>query len=295
MLLFRFYPAFGTFVSDMSTTHNRPPQPRLGTRSCGSRSRPLFDPGREQVDYLSDAGRADVRPASGRIDPAEVGLAVELCQRVEERARSRVGRERGGDVAGKIVALRTFRCQLNGHVAADRDARIAQPHRAHRQRPSAGARRKRPADPPAINRAAHGMLSLGTPRLVRYTWSALPWTMRIGAGVWAAPAASPVDHGGVVRGLLANTERIDCPAVAFPNWSSHSRRSRPRSVRPRRVRMVRRSAEGWAALYPAAASSRDSAANGVVAACRSRAMRFVGGSSAAMPRRWSCGAYCDAI
>src|ERR1017187_8657940 len=80
MLLFRFYPVFGTFVSDMSTTHNRPPQPRLGTRSCGSRSRPLFDPGRERVDYLSDAGRADVRPARGRIDPAEVGLAGELCQ-----------------------------------------------------------------------------------------------------------------------------------------------------------------------------------------------------------------------
>ena len=49
-----------------------------------SRSRPFFDPVREQACYLSDARRTHVWPAGLRIDIAQVGLAVELRQRVEE-------------------------------------------------------------------------------------------------------------------------------------------------------------------------------------------------------------------
>jgi hypothetical protein len=34
------------------------------------RSWPLFDPRREQAGDLSDAGRAQIWPAGGRVDPA---------------------------------------------------------------------------------------------------------------------------------------------------------------------------------------------------------------------------------
>jgi len=54
----------------------------------------LLDPGGEQLCYLLDARRAQVRPPGGGIDPAEVGLAVELRQRVEERPGRRVGLQR---------------------------------------------------------------------------------------------------------------------------------------------------------------------------------------------------------
>jgi hypothetical protein len=44
----------------------------------------LFDPGREQVDHLGDARRPQRRLAGRRIDIAQIRLAVELRQRVEE-------------------------------------------------------------------------------------------------------------------------------------------------------------------------------------------------------------------
>jgi alpha-1,2-mannosyltransferase len=73
------------------------------------RSRAFLDPGGEQVHDLGDASRAQVGAAFGRLDPAEVGLAVELRQRVPERGGGRIGFKRGRDVLGEIPALRTFR------------------------------------------------------------------------------------------------------------------------------------------------------------------------------------------
>jgi len=64
------------------------------------RPRALLDTGGEQVHDLGDARRAHVRPSFGRVDPAEVGPAVELGQRVPERGGPRIGLERGGDVVG---------------------------------------------------------------------------------------------------------------------------------------------------------------------------------------------------
>ena len=49
-----------------------------------SRSWPLLDPRREQAGYLSNAGRTEIRPTRGRIDPAQVSLAVGLRQRIEK-------------------------------------------------------------------------------------------------------------------------------------------------------------------------------------------------------------------
>jgi hypothetical protein len=51
-----------------------------------SRSWPLFDPGCEEIDYLSDARRPQVWTAGGRIDPTEVRLAIELRQRHTEHS-----------------------------------------------------------------------------------------------------------------------------------------------------------------------------------------------------------------
>src|SRR5271166_7194053 len=92
--------------------------PMIAPGNLPSRSWPLFDPRREQADDLSDAGRTQIRPTGSRVDPAWVGLAVELRQRIEECARRRVGRERRGDIVGQIAALRTFRGQLDVHVIA---------------------------------------------------------------------------------------------------------------------------------------------------------------------------------
>jgi DNA-binding transcriptional MerR regulator len=128
------------------------------------RSWPLFDPRREQVDDLGDAGGAHVRPAFGRIDPAKVGLAVELRQRVKERPGGRVGRERRGDVVSEITALGTFRCQLNTHLSAGRGA---PPPGTQGQHPPGAARLKPSADAPAVDGAADRMLGLGTPCLIR--------------------------------------------------------------------------------------------------------------------------------
>jgi len=80
----------------------------------------LLDPGRQQIYHLSDARGTQVWPPGRRVDPAEVGLAVELRQRVEERGSVRVGLQRRGDVIGKIAALRTFRRQFNEHIVAGR-------------------------------------------------------------------------------------------------------------------------------------------------------------------------------
>jgi alpha-1,2-mannosyltransferase len=70
---------------------------------------PLLDARGEQVGDLGDARGAHVRPPFSRVDPAEVGLAVELRQRVPERRGLRIGLKRGGDVVGEIPALRSFR------------------------------------------------------------------------------------------------------------------------------------------------------------------------------------------
>jgi alpha-1,2-mannosyltransferase len=71
--------------------------------------RAFLNPGREQVHDLGDAGRALAGTPLGRLDPAEVGLAVELRERIPERGRGRIGRKRPGDVVGEIAALRAFR------------------------------------------------------------------------------------------------------------------------------------------------------------------------------------------
>jgi hypothetical protein len=73
------------------------------TGQPASRAWPFFDSSREQADDLSNAGRAQIRPAGGRVDPAKVGLAVELRQRIEECACSRVSRERRGDIVSSTV------------------------------------------------------------------------------------------------------------------------------------------------------------------------------------------------
>ena len=95
---------------------------RWSGRALVLRPWPLLDTGREQVYYLGDARRTQVRPAGRPIDPAQVGLAVKLRQRVEERRGGRVGLERSGDVIGEVAALRAFRRQFNDQIGADCDA-----------------------------------------------------------------------------------------------------------------------------------------------------------------------------
>ncbi|HEY7259862.1 MAG TPA: glycosyltransferase 87 family protein [Trebonia sp.] len=69
----------------------------------------FFDPGRQQVHDLGDTHRAQLRPPFRRIDPPQVGLAVELREGIPERRGGRIGLKRGRDVRGEIAALRAFR------------------------------------------------------------------------------------------------------------------------------------------------------------------------------------------
>jgi len=72
------------------------------------RSRPLFGPGREQGDHFGDPGCPQIWPPGGRIDPAQVRLAVELREGIEERARGWVGRQCCRDIVSQIASLRAF-------------------------------------------------------------------------------------------------------------------------------------------------------------------------------------------
>ena len=141
--------------------------PMIAPGNCpASRPWPFFDPRREQADDLSNAGRAQIRPAGGCINPAQISLAVNLRERIEECARRRVSRERRSDIVGEIAALRTFRGQLDGHLIADRDSNADQALRGQGQHPSAVRRHEPGADPAAADRAADGMISLRAPRLI---------------------------------------------------------------------------------------------------------------------------------
>ena len=131
---------------------------------------PFFDPRGEQADDLSNARLAQIGPAGGRINPAQVSLAVKLRQCIEERGRRRVSRERRTDIVGKITALRTFRGQLDSHLITDRDPHADQALRGQRQHPSAAGRHEPGANPAAADRAADRMIGLSTPRLIWVEW-----------------------------------------------------------------------------------------------------------------------------
>ena len=74
--------------------------PKKGARCSPLRPRALFYARREQIDDLSDAGRPKIGAAARPIDPAQVRLAVELREGIEECARRRPCGKRCGNVVG---------------------------------------------------------------------------------------------------------------------------------------------------------------------------------------------------
>ena len=72
------------------------------------RCRTFLDPACEQARHLGDPCRAQVGPPLRGVDVTQVALAVELRERVEERTGRGVSLQRGGNVLGKITALRPF-------------------------------------------------------------------------------------------------------------------------------------------------------------------------------------------
>jgi hypothetical protein len=87
----------------------------------------LLLPGFEEADHVCDAEWALVGLAFGGVDPAEVGVAVELGEGVEEQRRSGVGAEGGGDVVGEVAALGSFGFDVDGDGVTDREAAVALP------------------------------------------------------------------------------------------------------------------------------------------------------------------------
>ena len=172
----------------------------------------------------------------GRIDPAEIRLAIELRQRIEECGRRRVGLERRGDIVGQIAALRTFRGQFYGHLIADRDAHAVQALWGQGQRPPGAGRQS--------------LARIRQPSIVPPTgWSAL------------APHASSGSNGIVMTALspgpAAMTARKRCEpmplivarqrrwrAAVAGTWRTSGRRStcphRSDETAHRTVRLARR-------------------------------------------------------
>jgi hypothetical protein len=176
------------------------PQPLPGPR-------PFFDPVCQQACYLCNAVRAEVRPAGRRVDVAEVRLAVELRERVEERPGGGVRRECDGEVLGQIAALRAFRRQFNGRIAAGRNARGKHPRRVQGERPAAGIRCQRHPHPAPVDRAAHVVDRLGAPGLVRVKRNHHDG---VTAGILGDPDAEPPDvHNLIVSPSEPVSEAAD--------------------------------------------------------------------------------------
>src|SRR6185369_1061944 len=98
--------------------HNRTGrgEPRAPRRLPGS----LLLTGFHQFDKLGDALRAHLGAAPGGVDPAEVLLAIEGGQSIEEPCGLRIGFERRYDVRSESFALRAL-----GHEHhADRIPRV---------------------------------------------------------------------------------------------------------------------------------------------------------------------------
>jgi hypothetical protein len=52
------------------------------------------------------------------LNPPEVGVPVELGERVEERRGRGLGLEGGGDVRGEVASLRSLGCEHDGDLVA---------------------------------------------------------------------------------------------------------------------------------------------------------------------------------
>ena len=226
-------------------------------RPLRRRPGPLLDPCREQVYHLSDTGRAQVWAPGRRIDPAQVGLAVKLRQRVEEGGRLGAGLQRRADVVGKISALRALWRQFNSHILASGHVRIAHPHRGQRKRPSPAARRDHPADPPAVDRSAYRMLRFGTPELIgveRHRDNPAATRTRSNAGTEPLKAHGPSWHrpGRIKLGAtILRDQRESLGSMAYA-WSAECPLTRWAGTAPEnpeavsdRAAAVRGEGGGW--------------------------------------------------
>jgi hypothetical protein len=97
------------------------------------------------------------------LDPAQVRLAVELRQRVEERTGGGVGRQGGGHVGRQVGALRSLRFEDDRDRPADLDSAVACPRRPEREAVAVADRVDAAAQPPAIHRSADEVAGLLPP------------------------------------------------------------------------------------------------------------------------------------
>src|SRR5215475_9454186 len=89
----------------------------------------LFLAGLQQTNHLGDASGSRFRVTFCGLDPGEVPAPVELCQRIEERPRCRLGVEGLGDVRRQVGTLRPLGCQDDGDFIAWTNPAIATPRR----------------------------------------------------------------------------------------------------------------------------------------------------------------------
>src|SRR5262245_57306039 len=94
-------------------------------RSAGA----FLDAGVQQADNLGDALGAYLGPAFGSVEPFQIRLAVELSQRVEERACGRIRLQRRGHIRIQVAPLRSLGQQLHLDRLRRVHGAVAQPDR----------------------------------------------------------------------------------------------------------------------------------------------------------------------
>ena len=110
-----------------------------------------LDPSSQQRDDLGDADGALVGPALGGVDPAQVGVPVELRERVEEGPGLGRGVQGGGDVGGQVAALGAFGVDRDLDRGAVGGVAVKVPRRAeHDARAPGASTTPRISQPPTV-------------------------------------------------------------------------------------------------------------------------------------------------
>src|SRR5437879_1938001 len=109
------------------------------------------------------------------------------------RPRPATGLQRGGNVLGKITALRPLGRQFHGHLRAGHDTCMLHSGRVHRERPPAVAPLKRHPHPAAVDCATHVMHGLHAPLRIRVEGH---HDERVASGISCDPDIKPLNKRG---------------------------------------------------------------------------------------------------
>ena len=115
---------------------------------------------------ISAIARADIRASLGGIDPTQIGVAIELGERIEERGCLWLGCKRRNNISGEILTLRTFGKQHHIDLVTGRDPTATPPRWTEQDAAPLAERFDDCAHAHPVHRSGHTMVLLRTPRFV---------------------------------------------------------------------------------------------------------------------------------